>query len=110
MPPARPPGPPSRLARDARGWLDHLDVERGASANTLSSYRRDLDRYLAYLDERGIRDAAEVTEGVVAGFLADLRDGGPGRAPLAASSAGRTLVAVRGFHRFLVRYYFFLFV
>ena len=35
-------------------------------------------------------------------FLAHLREGGPGRRPLAASSAARAIVAVRGFHRFLV--------
>ncbi len=35
-----------------RGYLDHLAVERGAAANTLSSYRRDLGRYLDYLDAR----------------------------------------------------------
>ena len=39
---------------------------------------------------------SDVTE-----FLAALREGGPERPPLSASSAARTLVAVRGFHRFL---------
>ena len=34
-------------------------------------------------------------------FLAHLREGGAGRRPLAASSAARAIVAVRGFHRFL---------
>ncbi len=95
------PVPGAALTRAVRGWLDHLDVEKGASANTLSSYRRDLGRYLAHLAERGIADPGEVTEGVVAGFLAELRDGTLERPPLAASSAARTLVAVRGFHRFL---------
>ncbi len=99
----QPPAPrrPTALARAVRGWLDHLDVERGVAANTLAAYRRDLDRYLTYLQERGIDDPAEVSEAVVSGFLADLRDGSADRPPLAASSAARTLVAVRGFHRFL---------
>jgi integrase/recombinase XerD len=85
-----------------RGWLDHLDVERGVSANTLTSYRRDLARYTAYLHERGVREPASVTEGHVSDFLATLREGSGEHPPLAASSAARTLVAVRGFHRFLV--------
>lgn len=38
----------------------------------------------------------------VSDFLASLREGGPGRRALSASSAARTIVAVRGFHRFLV--------
>ena len=85
-----------------RGWLNHLDVERGVSPNTLKSYRRDLGRYTAYLAARGVADPDSVTEGHVSDFLATLREGCEGHAPLAASSAARTLVAVRGFHRFLV--------
>ncbi len=84
-----------------RGWLNHLDVERGVSDNTLKSYRRDLARYTAYLHGRSLRDPAEVTEAHVFDFLATLREGSEAHPPLAASSAARTLVAVRGFHRFL---------
>lgn len=70
----------------------------------MSSYARDLRRYAEFLAERGIEDASEVTESDVTDFLAALRQGGSegaGRPPLAASSAARTLVAVRGLHRFL---------
>jgi integrase/recombinase XerD len=38
----------------------------------------------------------------VTDFLADLREGGPVRPALAPASAARAIVAVRGFHRFLV--------
>jgi len=89
------------LDRSVQGWLDHLQVERGASGNTLSSYRRDLARYREFLAGRGVTDAADVTERDVSDFLAALREGTPERPALAASSAARTLVAVRGFHRFL---------
>ena len=37
-----------------RTYLDHLAVERGLAANTLTSYRRDLRRYLGFLEERGV--------------------------------------------------------
>ncbi|TQM58047.1 site-specific tyrosine recombinase XerD [Humibacillus xanthopallidus] len=84
------------LERDVRGWLDHVRVERGASDNTLSSYARDLRAYIAFLAGRHIGDAAQVTEADVTDFLASLSERG-----LAPSSAARTLVAVRGFHRFL---------
>ena len=91
----------SPLHRNISGWLDHLQVERGAAHNTLVSYRRDLARYRDFLAARGIDDAAQVTERDVTDFLASLRDGSPERAALSASSAARTLVAVRGLHRFL---------
>jgi integrase/recombinase XerD len=92
---------PSALERAVRDWLGHLDVERGVSDNTLRSYRRDLARYTAYLHSRGVTEPAAVTEVHVTDFLAGLREGGPEHPPLAASSAARTLVAVRGFHKFL---------
>jgi integrase/recombinase XerD len=92
----------SALDRAVRGWLDHLDVERGVSANTLSSYRRDLQRYADFLRAHGVTEPGVVTPAHVSGFLGGLREGGPDRRPLAASSAARTLVAVRGFHRFLL--------
>nr|WP_189224897.1 site-specific tyrosine recombinase XerD [Saccharothrix coeruleofusca] len=79
-------------------YLDHLAVERGTARNTLDSYARDLRRYAEHLAARGITDLAGVTEAVVADFLASLRERG-----LAASSAARTLVAVRGLHRFAHR-------
>jgi integrase/recombinase XerD len=85
-----------------RTYLDHLAVERGLAANTLSSYRRDLRRYVAFLDVTGIDDLDAVSEGSVAAFLMGLREGDSEHPPLSATSAGRTVVAVRGFHRFCV--------
>ncbi|MFD9829583.1 site-specific tyrosine recombinase XerD [Tsukamurella tyrosinosolvens] len=83
-----------------RAYVDHLTVERGAAANTLSSYRRDLARYREYLGGLGVGDLADVTQNQVSGFLVALREGGPDHPPLAASSAARSLIAVRGLHRF----------
>ncbi|MHA7652012.1 site-specific tyrosine recombinase XerD [Mycobacterium sp. ML4] len=85
-----------------QGYLDHLTIERGVAANTLSSYRRDLRRYSKHLEERGIHDLGEVGEDDVSEFLVALRRGDPesGAVPLSAVSAARALIAVRGLHRF----------
>ncbi|AHH17391.1 tyrosine recombinase XerD [Nocardia nova SH22a] len=88
------------VERQIRAYLDHLTVERGASGNTLSAYRRDLRRYQDFLVGRGVRDLDAVTESGIADFVVSLRAGGDGHPPLAASSAARALVAVRGLHRF----------
>ncbi|HEX3298020.1 MAG TPA: site-specific integrase, partial [Nocardioides sp.] len=90
------------LALAVRTYLDHLTVERGLAENTLTSYRRDLRRYLAFLGEAGIEDVGTVTEAHVSAFLVRLREGDAEHPPLSATSAGRTVVAVRGFHRFCV--------
>jgi integrase/recombinase XerD len=91
------------LARTVQAYLDHLAVERGLSANTLASYRRDLRRYVAALADAGVTDLASVSEQTVAEFLASMRRGDAGRSPLSAASAARTIVAVRGLHRFALR-------
>jgi integrase/recombinase XerD len=75
-------------------------VERGLAAHTLQAYRRDLRRYAMVLGAAGRAGIGEVTTQDVASFLAALREGGPGHPPLAASSAGRAVVAVRGLHAF----------
>ena len=76
-------------------FLDMLAAERGAAANTLSAYRRDLDDYAAFLAAKRI-DAAEVEPAAVRAFVASLEQRG-----LKASSAARRLSAVRQFHKFL---------
>lgn len=90
------------LESQLQGYLDHLTIERGVSANTLSSYRRDLRRYSKHLADRGIHDLAKVAENDVSDFLVALRRGDPeaGTAALSAVSAARALIAVRGLHRF----------
>ncbi len=86
-----------------RAYLDHLAVERGSAANTLSSYRRDLARYTAFLAARGTSGLDDVDATTVAAFLAHLREGDAEHPPLAAGSAARAVVAVRGLHRFALR-------
>jgi integrase/recombinase XerD len=90
------------LDHQLQGYLDHLTIERGVAANTLSSYRRDLRRYHEHLSARGIADLADVTENDVSEFLVALRRGDEdaGVVALSAVSAARALIAVRGLHRF----------
>ncbi|HEV2376869.1 MAG TPA: site-specific tyrosine recombinase XerD [Streptosporangiaceae bacterium] len=95
----------SGTADDALGgvvgrYLDHLVVERGAAAHTSAAYRRDLARYQQEMSAHGKTRAGEVTSADIADFLTRLREGDDGHPPLAASSAARALVAVRGLHAF----------
>ena len=71
------------------------------AANTVASYGRDLRRYLEFLAVSGVGEPADIDGAHIAAFLAAVRSGSDGRAPLAASSAARAVVAVRGWHRFL---------
>jgi integrase/recombinase XerD len=91
---------PVTIDQAVRRYLDHLTVERGLAAHTLQAYRRDLRRYAAALGAAGRAGISDVTTQDVAGFLAGLREGDESHPPLAASSAGRAVVAVRGLHAF----------
>jgi integrase/recombinase XerD len=75
-------------------------VERGLAANTLASYRRDLSRYQQVMAAAGRTEIGEVTSADIASYLAGLREGDADHPPLAASSAGRAMAAVRGLHAF----------
>ena len=77
-------------------FITWLTVERGRAANTLIAYRRDLARYQAHLARRGVDPLTAAPDDVLA-FIHVLQGEG-----LAPSSITRTLVAVRGLHRFLV--------
>ncbi len=89
-----------RVPERISAYLDHLAVERGAARNTLSAYRRDLGRYAHFLADRGLGDLIEVTEADVVDFAGGLREGDDDYPPLAQSSLARTLIAVRGLHKF----------
>ncbi|PPG82391.1 MULTISPECIES: site-specific tyrosine recombinase XerD [unclassified Rathayibacter] len=82
----------------AEAYLRQASVERGLSAHTLAAYRRDLELYLGWLEERGTVELAQlgrVDVGEFSSWLAAC----PER-PLAASSRARILSSVRGLHRF----------
>jgi integrase/recombinase XerD len=97
-----PVGPAAAAA--VRRYLDYLAVERGLAANTLSAYRRDLHRYAGWLAATGVDDPAAAGEADLVAFLGAMRAAStPEGAGYRASSVARSLAAVRGFHRFLVR-------
>lgn len=69
--------------------------ERGRSANTLQSYRRDLRAYQRHLDGLGA-DLSSVTSEQITAHMRALRE--QGRAP---STVARALVSIRSLHAFL---------
>ena len=76
-------------------FLDMLAAERGASANTLSAYTRDLDALLAHLKAGG-RGLADATTDDLRGYLVSLSESG-----FKASSVARRLSAMRQLFKFL---------
>src|SRR5690606_33733605 len=90
--------------RHADRYLDHLAVERGLSPHSLAAYRRDLALYGTYLRAAGVAEPLAADSDDLAGFVAWLRARRtPAGRPYAPATVARTLVSVRGLHRFLVR-------
>jgi integrase/recombinase XerD len=79
-------------------YLDHLRVERGLAANTVSAYATDLARLASFAHRQGVAAVGDLDAVAVTRFLVELD-----RAGLSARSAARYLSAVRGLCRFLVR-------
>ena len=76
-------------------YLDMLAAERGAAANTLEAYRRDLGDFAGDLRERGGRIASAGSDDI-RGYLGRLAGRG-----FSASSVARRLSAIRQLYRFL---------
>jgi integrase/recombinase XerD len=76
-------------------YLDMLAAERGAAANTLAAYRRDLEDFSADLAKAGCRISDADADDLRA-HLARLDQRG-----LAATSVARRLSAIRQLYRFL---------
>ena len=92
--------PQTAVDRAITGYLQHMGVERGLAANTLAAYRRDLTRYARYLAAQGCHAPGQITRHHVTGFVMALNDGSDGGTALGVRSAARTVVAVRGLHKF----------
>lgn len=80
-------------------YFNYLTVEKGASPHTLEAYSRDLIRFTNFMAGRGKEGADAVTPEDMVAFISDLRGGG-----LSANSVNRSLAAIRGFYKFLLKH------
>jgi integrase/recombinase XerD len=80
-----------------REYLTHLEVERGLSANSRESYRRDLARLAKWASENG-ETIERLDRASLSAWLQSLS-----RENLAPASVGRMLSAASGFYRYLQR-------
>jgi integrase/recombinase XerD len=82
--------------RHIEAFLEMMSAERGASVNTLSSYRCDLEDYASFIEKRGADPERAVTLDVRAYLDGQAKRG------MSAATAARRLSAIRQFHRFLL--------
>jgi len=89
---ARPPG--GQLTGQAQSFLNFCRVEKGLAANTISSYRTDLERFSSFSKTPAVDAGPEVLNQ----YLASLYD-----AMLSPKSIARHVATLRNFYSYLAR-------
>ena len=78
-------------------FLSYLEAECGMSMNTVSAYRRDLEKFFTWNKTNARRTVHEVDIPTLTAFLEHLQN-----CDLASSSIARNLAAIRMFFRYLM--------
>lgn len=87
------------MTRWIEAYLNYLAVEKGASRHTLEAYHRDLNRFSSFVaQEKAVHLVSEVERRHIIDFMAALGEKG-----LSPASANRTLAALKGFCKYLLR-------
>ena len=81
----------------ASSFLNHLQIERGLAANSITAYRRDLAKFNVFLDGSAL---SEVTPEVINAFESTLRE-----AKLSVASINRIDSTLRSFFKHLQQEY-----
>ncbi len=76
-------------------FLDTALIEKGLSLKTIDAYGRDLRKFIKFLSKQGL-SVLDVAGGDIGRFMVELEGMG-----LSRGSVVRTLIAVRGFYRYL---------
>lgn len=81
-------------------FLDYMLTVHSGSFNTIDSYRRDIQRYLAYLEKVNITSLQNCDRQIVLGYLNELRTEHK-QQPLSNRTIARSLSALRSFYKYL---------
>jgi len=77
-------------------FIYFMEVERGVSRNTIQAYKRDIEKFTAYI-QRSKKDLSDVERDTIVDFMMYLKDQG-----LSATTIARNLASLKTFWKFLV--------
>ena len=80
-----------------QNFLEHLQIERGLSPNSIAAYSRDLSNFGSFLTSRAL-DFEKIDSGIATEFEISLKESG-----LALSSINRAVSALKTFYKFVSR-------
>jgi integrase/recombinase XerD len=90
-----------KFEKAVKSFLDHLQIERVLSLNSIAAYKRDLAKFENFLNDKGI-DLAGVAEEDILLFEIQQKTAG-----LSLASINRSTSALKTFYKYLVREYSF---
>lgn len=79
-------------------FMNFLERDKQLSLNTLQSYRRDVEQYLAYLHEINLHNISKTSKTTVITYLMHLQKKGR-----ATSTISRNLASIRSFYQYLTK-------
>ena len=77
-------------------YLTMLRVERNVSPQTIDAYKRDINQYLGYLNDSGIKNLSNIKSTHIRNYIRVLNDGG-----MAPASISRIISSIRSYHKYL---------
>jgi len=85
------------MKSDTESYIRFLMLEKSLAGNSVEAYQRDINRYSAFLKEKGIDEFGKVSSPHVSDYVSTLREIG-----LSPKSIARNISALKGLHRFLL--------
>ena len=85
-------------------FLDYISLHGTGSKDTLDAYKRDVHRFLSYLEKRNVDSFEDVTKEMIADYLVVLRSGKITSCKISNSSFARNVSSIKSFYRYLNRY------
>lgn len=84
------------MGEELEAFISYLSSIRKMSDNTIVSYRRDLNKFIAYLGEQGIREVGEVSEFDLNDYVRQLE-----RQNFKAATISRNVASIKAFFHYL---------
>lgn len=79
-------------------FINFLERDKRLSLNTLQSYRRDIEQYIAYLQEINLQNISTTNKTTVIAYLLHLQKKGR-----ATSTISRNLASIRSFYQYIFK-------
>ena len=80
-------------------YIAEITVNEGKSARTVSSYKSDLNQYISFLKDEGIKDTKKITGDLIEDFMVEESMEKKG------TSLSRMAASIRSFHQYLAYLY-----